>query len=56
MESTGEETEKWTDGILRTADEIASNLDEAMDDYSKLCQVKADLAARASFSKASEFL
>ena len=55
MESTGEETEKWTDGILRTADEIASNLDEAMDDYSKLCQVKADLAARASFSKASEF-
>ena len=53
-ESFENEQERWSDGIVRTGDEIAMNIDSALEEYSKLCQIKADLAARAFFSTAAE--
>ena len=42
------------EGIFRTAEEIAYNIDEANSEYFNQCQRKADLSARACYDRVSE--
>ncbi len=42
------------EGIFRTAEEIASNIDEATAEYFDQCRRKADLTARACYARVSE--